>query len=58
MYRGAAHNWFNEHENFVISDGPFYLDEFNASGGYADLRAFRDPDYPFKKGDWYYGERP
>lgn len=51
----AAHNWFNEYEHLVISDGPFYLNEFNAPEGYADLRAFRDPSYPFSKGDWYYG---
>ncbi len=51
----AAQDWFNEHRNLVISDGPFYLNEFNASEGYANLSAFRDSDYPFSKGDWYYG---
>ena len=51
----AVHNWFIEYEHLVISDGPFYLNEFNTSAGSVDLSAFRDPDYPFRKGDWYYG---
>lgn len=51
----AAHDWFAEYEHLVISDGPFYLNEFNAPAGYANLSAFRDSDYPFSKGDWYYG---
>jgi len=51
----ATHQWFNEHNHIVISDGPFYLNKFDAAADYAEIKAFRDPTYPFKKGDWYYG---
>ncbi|MEM2394266.1 MAG: ABC transporter substrate-binding protein [Candidatus Bathyarchaeia archaeon] len=51
----AAIKWFNEKGHMVVSDGPFYLDSFNPAGQYAVLKAFRDPTYPFSKGDWFYG---
>lgn len=51
----AAIQWFTEKGNMVISDGPFYLNVFDSAAQYAELVAFRDATYPFRKGDWYYG---
>ncbi len=52
----AAISWFNEHGHMQISNGPYYLNKFDSAAQYAELKAFRDPTYPFKPGDWYYGE--
>lgn len=54
-YRAAV-SWFNEHGHMQISNGPYYLNKFDSAAQYAELKAFRDPTYPFKPGDWYYGE--
>ncbi|MEM3463840.1 MAG: ABC transporter substrate-binding protein [Candidatus Bathyarchaeia archaeon] len=51
----AAISWFNDKGHMVISDGPFYLNVFDPAAQYAEIVAFRDPTYPFSKGDWYYG---
>ncbi|MBS7646751.1 MAG: ABC transporter substrate-binding protein [Candidatus Bathyarchaeia archaeon] len=51
----AAIQWFTQKGHLVISDGPFYLESFDPAGQSAVLKAFRDPTYPFSKGDWYYG---
>ena len=49
--KAALHQWYNEHEHLIISDGPFYLDRYNKEDGSIELKAFRDESYPFKKGD-------
>ena len=54
----AAQAWFDEKEHLVISDGPFYLEQFDPPAQFAELLAFRDPSYPFKPGDLYRGEPP
>jgi len=51
----ADYDWFNEKGHLVISDGPFYLNVFDATAQYAQLKAFRDPTYPFSRGEWFYG---
>ena len=51
----AAINWFNEYGLMVISNGPFKLVRFNAAAQFAELEAYRDPSYPFKPGDWFFG---
>jgi len=51
----ADYKWFSEKGHLVISDGPFYLNAFDAKAQYAQLKAFRDPTYPFSKGEWFYG---
>ncbi len=48
-------NWINEHGNAWVSDGPFYLDNFNKDAQTATLKAFRDPTYPFTPSTWYFG---
>ena len=54
----AARDWFDEKEHLVISQGPFYLEQFDPPAQFAELIAFRDPSYPFKPGDHYRGEPP
>lgn len=51
----AAVAWYNEKKHMVISDGPFYLNRFDATAQYAELKAWRDSTYPFEAGDWFFG---
>lgn len=48
-------NWINTYNLAWISYGPFMLTKLDTSGQVLELTAFRDPSYPFKKGDWYFG---
>jgi peptide/nickel transport system substrate-binding protein len=52
----ASTAWFDEHKILVISNGPYMLTKFEPQSQFAQLDAFRDPSYPFKPGDWYFGE--
>jgi peptide/nickel transport system substrate-binding protein len=54
----AAQQWADDHENLVVSQGPFYLQSFDPPAQFAELDAFRDPTYPFKPGDRYRGQPP
>ncbi|MEA2025906.1 MAG: ABC transporter substrate-binding protein, partial [Chloroflexota bacterium] len=54
----AAQDWFDDKDHLVISQGPFYLEQFDPPAQFAELLAFRDPSYPFKPGDHYRGEPP
>jgi peptide/nickel transport system substrate-binding protein len=49
-------NWINTYGNAWISQGPFMLVKFDKDAQQAVYQAFRDPTYPFKKGDWYFGK--
>lgn len=46
----ASISWIEKHRNAVIGNGPYYLNEFNPTGGVVTLNAFRDGSYPFKVG--------
>ena len=48
----ADKEWNSAHGNLVISDGAFYLDNYNQGDGSAHLKAFRDPSYLFAAGKW------
>jgi peptide/nickel transport system substrate-binding protein len=54
----AAIDWFDQYGLMVISNGPYMLVDFDSAAQFAELQAFRDPSYPFKPGDWYYGASP
>ena len=54
----AAQEWFDDKEHLVISQGPFYLEQFDPPAQFAELIAFRDPSYPFKPGDHFRGPAP
>jgi peptide/nickel transport system substrate-binding protein len=49
-------NWINTYGHAWISQGPFMLVKFDKDAQQAVYQAFRDPTYPFKKGDWYFGK--
>jgi len=51
----AAIDWFNKYGHLIISNGPFYLYAIDTAKQYIELRAFRDPTYPYKPGDFYFG---
>lgn len=52
----ASLDWFEKYGHLVISQGPFFLVRYDPPAQYAELRAFRDKNYPFKPGDWYFGK--
>jgi peptide/nickel transport system substrate-binding protein len=54
----AALKWGDTYGNLVIGDGPYFLARYDPPAQYAELRAFRDPGYPFKPGDWWFGDPP
>ncbi len=51
----AARDWFEDKNMLIISNGPYQLVRFDPPAQFAELEAFRDPGYPFKPGDWYFG---
>ena len=55
---GAARDWFAQKGHMVISNGPYLLETFDSSAQFAQIKAFRDPGYPFQPGDLYYGKPP
>ena len=54
----AAMSWFAERGHLVISNGPYLLARYDPPAQFAELHAYRDPSYPFKAGDWYFGDVP
>ncbi len=52
----ALVSWIDAHRSAWVSQGPFYLDSFDRDNQVLVLKAFRDPTYPFKLGDWYFGK--
>lgn len=51
----AALDWFGQYGHMIISQGPFYLYTIDPARQYIELRAYRDPTYPFRPGNFYYG---
>jgi peptide/nickel transport system substrate-binding protein len=51
----AAIEWYNKYGHLIISQGPFYLYAIDPAKQYIELRAFRDPTYPYKPGAFYFG---
>lgn len=51
----AAIAWFEKYKIMAISNGPFMLTRFDPAAQYAKLEAFRDQNYPFRPGQWYFG---
>lgn len=54
----AAIDWFERYGLLVISNGPYMLTRYDPPAQFAQLDAYRDPSYPFKPGDWYFGAPP
>jgi peptide/nickel transport system substrate-binding protein len=51
----AAIDWHNKYSHLIISQGPFYLYAIDTAKQYIELRAYRDPKYPYKPGAFYFG---
>lgn len=47
-----AIEWINAKEHAVISNGPFYLDNYNPDARTITIKAFRDDSYPFTTDQW------
>ena len=47
-----ALNFYKEYGHLVISNGPFYIAKYNPTELYLELKAFRDPTYPFTPDYW------
>ncbi|MBT3275031.1 MAG: hypothetical protein HN368_17885 [Spirochaetales bacterium] len=54
----ASLDWVSDYGHMVISNGPFYLSRYDPPAQFAELTAFRDPTYPYRPGDWYFGDPP
>jgi peptide/nickel transport system substrate-binding protein len=48
----ASIKWIEDHGHAIISNGAFYLDNYNTAGGTITIKAFRDSSYPFEVGHW------
>ncbi|MHB8546810.1 MAG: ABC transporter substrate-binding protein [Nitrosotalea sp.] len=48
----AAASWIAEHGHAVISNGPYYLDNYAPDARKITIKAFDDPTYPFAAGHW------
>ncbi|WP_256957791.1 CGP-CTERM sorting domain-containing protein [Thermococcus litoralis] len=45
-------DWINSKGHAVISNGPFYIESYDPDKIFLELRAFRDPTYPFDLDYW------
>src|SRR5215203_3264384 len=54
----ASIKWIDTHKHAIVSNGPFYLDNYNPSGRTITIKAYRDNTYPFDQGHWSLFESP
>ena len=54
----AALDWFDARGHLIVSNGPYLLSRYEPQAQFAELKAFREPSYPFRPGDWSYGDPP
>ena len=45
-------SWITQKNHAIISNGPFYLENYSPEARTITIRAFDDPTYPFKAGHW------
>ena len=48
----ASIGWIEENDHAVISNGPFYLDNYSPESRTITIKAFDSDGYPFKAGKW------
>jgi peptide/nickel transport system substrate-binding protein len=46
-------SWIGKKNHAVISNGPFYMENYSPEARTITIRAFDDPTYPFKAGHWH-----
>ncbi|MCX8201128.1 MAG: ABC transporter substrate-binding protein [Candidatus Caldarchaeum sp.] len=54
----ASLGWHSRYSILWISNGPFMLTAFDSTAQYLKLEAFRDPTYPYRPGDNFWGLPP
>ena len=48
----ASIAWIEQNEHAVISNGPFYLDNYSPESRTITINSFDSPGYPFEAGKW------
>ena len=48
----AAINWIDQNNHAVISNGPFYLDNYSPESRTITINSFDSDEYPFESGKW------
>ncbi len=48
----SSMSWINKHNHAVISNGPFYLDNYLPEARTITIKSFDDATYPFGQGYW------
>ncbi len=48
----ASIKWIDAKNHAIISNGPFYLEEYSPESRTIRINSFEDKSYPFKKGEW------
>lgn len=48
----AAINWIDQNNHAVISNGPFYLDNYSPESRTITINSFDSHEYPFESGKW------
>lgn len=51
-YYEASIKWIDEHGHAYISNGPFYMNKYDPSNNFVELKANRDKSYPFTGEYW------
>ncbi|MEM0441222.1 MAG: ABC transporter substrate-binding protein [Candidatus Caldarchaeum sp.] len=54
----AALAWHSRYGIIWVSNGPYMLTAFDSAAQYLKLEAFRDPTYPYRPGDHFFGLPP
>lgn len=48
----SAIKWIGDKNHAIISNGPFYLENYSPEARAITIRSFDDPTYPFEAGHW------
>ena len=48
----AAINWIDQNNHAIISNGPFYLDNYSPESRTITINSFDSHEYPFESGKW------
>lgn len=48
----ASIKWIDEKKHAIISNGPFYLQNYNPEARTITIKAYRDTSYPYEIGEW------
>ena len=59
MLRDTIHqlNWIEQNNHAVISNGPFYLENYSPESRTISIKAYQDNTYPFEQNHWSHLEK-